>query len=163
MWQFLGRFLRKLDLWCYRRKIEQALALFRRGEVRRDGLTADHACSRLEIRWRARDIHPWDRHCAEDEREALFAEQALADTEVAVLRLFERLPQIDVIELSVLEPTSEALIVTGTVHRSALNATRPPLLSVGMRLRELGITYRFAARDGRASNASDPAGELCVR
>ena len=93
----------------------------------------------------------------------LFAEQALADTEAAVYRLFERLPQIDVIELSVLEPTSEALIATGTVHRSALNATRSPSLSAGMRLRELGITYRFAARDRRASNAHDAAGQLCVR
>ena len=87
----------------------------------------------------------------------------MADTEAAVLRLFEKLPQIDVIELSVLEPSSDALIASGTVHRSALNATQPPLLSVGMRLRELGITYRFAARDRRASNAHDAAGELCVR
>ncbi|HTT18720.1 MAG TPA: hypothetical protein VMG82_07240 [Candidatus Sulfotelmatobacter sp.] len=88
MWQFLARHLRKLDLWHYRRNVRQALALFRRGEVRRDGLTADYVCNRLEIRWRARDIHPWDRYPAQDEREALFAEQALTDTEAAVLRLF---------------------------------------------------------------------------
>jgi hypothetical protein len=163
MWQLLSRCAWKLGVRSYRRKIRQALALYGRSEVRRDGLAADHVCSRLEIRWRARDIHPWDRHCTRDEREALFIEQALADTEAAVLRLFERLPHIDVIELGVLEPTSEVLIVSGTVHRPAPNATRPPLLSVGMRLRELGITYRFAARDRRASNAHDVAGEFCVR
>ena len=163
MWQLLGRCTCMLSLLLYRRKIRQALSLHRRGEVRRDGLAADHVCSRLEIRWRARNIHPWDRHRTREESEALFVEQALADTEAAVHRLFERLPHIDVIELSVLEPASEALIASGTVHRSALNATRPPLLSVGMRLRELGITYRFAARDRRVSGARDAAGELCVR
>jgi hypothetical protein len=147
MWRYSVIFLRKLNLWCYRGEIVQALALYRRGEVRRDGLTADHVRSRLKIRWRARGIHPRDRYRARDEREALFVEQALTDTEAAVLRLFERLPQVDVIEVSILEPTSGALIATGTVHRSALNATRPPLLSVGMRLRELGIAYCFAARD----------------
>ena len=124
-------------------------------------LNTNHVCCRLEIRWRARNVHPWDRQCTRDEREALFAEQALADTEAAVHRLFKRLPYIDVIDLSVLDPISDALIATGTVHRLELKNTQ--LLSVRMRLRELGIKYRFAARDRSVSNANDPAGDLCLR
>jgi hypothetical protein len=152
MWRQLQSLLRKPALWRYERKIRKALALHLRGEVRRDGLTLDNVSSHLEIRWRARDIHPWDRHLARYEREVKFAEQALADTEAAILRLFEKLPQIDVIELSVLEPKSETLIAAGTVHRSDLHAARPRLLSVGMRLREVGITYRFAPHEN-----TDPA------
>src|SRR5271170_7443512 len=110
MWRPLKSFLRKSDLWRYHRRIKQALALHLRGEVRSDGLSLDNVCSHLEIRWRARDIHPWDRHLAKYEKEVMFAEQALADTEAAVVRLLERLPQIDVIDLSVVEPASETVI-----------------------------------------------------
>jgi hypothetical protein len=92
----------------------------------------------------------------------MFAEQALADTEAAVLRLFEKLPEVDVIELSVLEPKSETLIAAGTVHRSDLNENRPHMLSVGMRLREVGVRCHFAAPDGGAT-ASAPIADLCSR
>jgi hypothetical protein len=163
MWWPLRRIFHKLNLRLYRRRIYRALALNLRGEARKDGLTVDNVSSRLEIRWRARDIHPWDRHRARDEREVMFAEQALTDTEAAVDRLFERLPEIDVIELSVLEPTSEVLIATGTVHRSDLNAVRPHLLSVGMRLREVGIKYCFAISEKRDSTGNIPVGDLCAR
>jgi hypothetical protein len=163
MWRPLKSFLRKSDLWRYHRRIKQALALHLRGEVRRDGLAVDTVSSHLEIRWRARDIHPWDRHLARYEREVIFAEQALADTEAAVARLFERLPEVDVIELSVLEPKSETLIAAGTVHRSDLYAARPHLLSVGMRLREIGVKYHFAAPGQRDSTANAPIADLCVR
>jgi len=163
MWRLLQSFLGKPDHWRYHRKIRRALALHLRGEGRRDGLTLDDVTSRLEIRWRARDIHPWDRHLLRYEREVRFAEQALADTEAAVVRLFERLPEVDVIELSVLEPKSETLIAAGTVHRSDMNAARPHLLSVGMRLREVGITYRFAPNEKVDSSGNVPIADLCVR
>jgi hypothetical protein len=165
MWHPLQSFLRKSDLWRYHRRIKHALALHLRGEARRDGLTVDTVSSRLEIRWRARDIHPWDRDCGLDryKREVIFAEQALADTEAAVGRLFERLPEVDVIELRVLEPKSETLIAAGTVHRSDLYAPRPRLISVGMRLREIGVNYHFAAPGERESTADAPIGDLCAR
>jgi len=163
MLRLLKSLLRKPNLWRYHRRIKQALALHLHGEARRDGLTVDNVSSHLEIRWRARDVHPWDRHLARFEKEVLFAEQALADTEAAVFRLFERLPEVDVIELSVLEPKSETLIATGTVHRSDLNAPRPHLLSIGMRLREVGITYRFAPLENIDSSADVPMGDLCAR
>ncbi|HVA69081.1 MAG TPA: hypothetical protein VNF45_07180 [Candidatus Binataceae bacterium] len=36
-------------------------------------------CSRLEIEWRARDIHPWDSGVALERRAAMFVEQSLSD------------------------------------------------------------------------------------
>jgi hypothetical protein len=163
MWRPWQVVLRKLDLWRYHNRIKQALALHLRGEARKDGLTMDNVSSHLEIRWRARDIHPWDRHLARYKREVMFAEQALADTEAAVGRLFERLPEVDVIELSVLEPKSETLIAAGTVHRSDLYAPRPHLLSVGMRLREVGVRYHFAVPEKGDSGATAAVGDLCAR
>jgi hypothetical protein len=160
--QLIKRCLHELELLFYRHKVTDALALHRRGEVRKDGLTIDDVCSRLEIRWRARDIHPWDRDLPTYEREIVFAEQTLVDTEVAIVRLFERLPHVDVIEISVLEPMSETVIAEGTVCRSHLQADRPYLLSVGMRLRELGMRYRFAAPEKRDSEEMASAAELCV-
>jgi hypothetical protein len=146
--------LRKLDLWRYQGRIKQALALHLRGEARRDGLTVNNVSSRLEIRLRARDIHPWDRDLARYEREMMFAEQALADTEAVVHRLFENLPEVNVIEINVTEPESETLIAAGTVHRSDINAARRNLLSVGMRLREIGVEYHFATQCERDSTAN---------
>jgi hypothetical protein len=93
----------------------------------------------------------------------MFAEQALDDTEAAVFRLFERLPEVDVIELSVLGPRSEILIAAGTVHRSDLDDARPYLLSVGMRLREVGVRYRFALPEKADPTTSAPMADLCAR
>jgi len=76
---------RQLDLWRFRRNVGDTLALHRRGEVRNDGLKLDGVSSHLEIRWRAREIHPWDRDLLRGGRkQAAFAEQALADTEAAI-------------------------------------------------------------------------------
>jgi hypothetical protein len=153
-----------LDLWRFRHSVEDALALHRRGEVRSDGLKLDGMSSHLEIRWHAREIHPWDRDLLRGSRkQAAFAEQALADTEAAILRLFEKLPHVDVIELSVLEPASEKLLAAGTVHRTDVRARRAHLLSVGMRLRDIGVQYNLAAPEMHQPPALVPASELCTR
>lgn len=143
MWRFLETYVGNLDLRRYQRSLNRALALHLRGEVRRDGLTLTKACNRLEIQWRARDIHPWDRDDPPERHALLFAEQMLADTEAAIFRLFEALPQVDVIKLSVIGRGSEPPIISGTVHRSTLSAARRGLMSVGMRLRDLGVGYHF--------------------
>jgi len=145
MWPILRRLAREFSLSCYRHSIDAALALHRRGEVRTDGLSVENACLRLEISWHARDVHPWDRDLPVNEKQTEFTEQALADTEAALLRIFERRPEIDVIDLTVLHPKSQAVMAAGTVHRSDLNAARPHLLSVNMRLRQLGVTCRFGS------------------
>jgi hypothetical protein len=86
---------------------------------------------RLDIAWRTRDIHPWDRDDPPEKKAALFVQQCLEDTDAAITRLFDTLPQVDIIHLKVLEGTSEKIIMAGTVHRSS-SATSGP--SVRMRL-----------------------------
>jgi hypothetical protein len=107
--------------------------------VRSDGLKLKSVNNRLEIEWCARDIHPWDRHDPPDRRATLFVRQCLNDTDAAITRLFETLPQVDVIAVRVLEPVTEDVIVAGTVRRSALAPNT--VLSAGMRLWQRGITY----------------------
>jgi hypothetical protein len=143
MWQILKNCLHGLKLRMYRGRIGRVLARIGRGDVRRDGLRLNRICNRLEIQWRARDIHPWDRSLPLESSAAALVEQTLADTEAAIARLFEALPQVDVIDLTVLGPASETTVLAGTVHRSVLTDSRR-LLSVRMRLRELGVDYRLS-------------------
>ncbi len=136
--------LRKLDGNRYRRDVKRALALHLRGEVRSDGLNPINITTQLQIEWRARDVHPWDRALLpRAQRAAAFVEQALADTEATISRLFEALPQVDVISLRVLDRTSETVIISGTVSRIDA-AVRDESLSIGMRLLYLGLSYHSA-------------------
>jgi hypothetical protein len=165
MLHFLTTLLRKLDGLRYQRSIERALALHSRGEIRSDGLGATNLATQLQIEWRARGIHPWDRGLvAPAQRAAAFVEQSLADTEAAICRLFEALPQVDVIALRVLDRTSETVIISGTVSRLAVSA-RDQNLSTGMRLLYLGLTYHsagslFEPLEDRRSAPAEDAGEL---
>ncbi len=138
MLKLLETYLRKHG-W-YRRRIEQALNLERRGEARKDGLQLCAMRHRLEIRWQARNVHPWDRHLPRDVRHARFIEQALMDTEAAIARLFEASPELDVMDLCVTHPESDATMLSGTVQRSDFqNAGSSP--SVRMRLMEMGVMF----------------------
>src|ERR1700676_3415712 len=139
MWRRLANMIQRLDSLRYRRRIERALALHLRREVRSDGLKLKKLCNRLEIEWWARDIHPWDRHDPPDRRAWLFSRQSLADTEAAITRLFQALPHVDVLDLTVLERNSASVIMAGTVERSAVQPDAE--LSVGMRLWKRGITF----------------------
>jgi hypothetical protein len=153
MWRRMAKLIQKR----YRRKIERALALHLRGEVRRDGLKLKKLSNRLEIEWWARDIHPWDCNDSPDRRAWLFFRQCLADTEAAVTRLFQALPQVDVIALTVLERNSESVILSGTVDRCA--AEPDAELSVGMRLWQRGIMYHS---DGSRFEPLGPSDDLDV-
>lgn len=144
MWELLENYLRKHG-W-YRRRIEQALELERRGEVRKDGLQLGAMQHRLEIRWRARSVHPWDRHLPREARHARFIEQALIDTEAAIARLFEALPEIDLIDLCVTARESEATMLSGTVYRSDFRNVRS-FPSVRMRLAEMGLNFESLEMD----------------
>ena len=142
MWRIPSTCLSRWKLRRYRRLIENVLAKDC-GTARCDGLRLSKFSSRLEICWRARDIHPWDRNRPLERRAALFVEQSLADTEGVITRLFDSLPQLVVIDLAVREPESEENMLAGTVLRSAWMSSRR-LLSVQMRLREQGVDYRLA-------------------
>jgi hypothetical protein len=120
--------------------IENALALQRRGEMRPDGLTPIKISQVLEVEWRARGIHPWDRHRTESRAEYLFREQCYADTDAALVRLFQSLPDVDVICFRVLGQDSDDEIVAGLVTRAAMRqadssaSARTRLWQMGIRL-----------------------------
>lgn len=154
----LKRLLHRIGRHRYRRGLERALALHLRGEARNDGLEAASIATRLDVQWRARDIHPWDRKLLSPaRRETAFVEQALADTEAAIYRLFDALPQVDTIALRVFDRESEHVILAGTVARPSA-ADRDRNLSIGMRLRYLGVTYDSAgARFEALENYESPA------
>lgn len=144
MLQVVESLLQKLGAYWYQRSIQRALALHLRGEVRRDGLTLHAATTHLDIEWHAREIHPWDRPLLSPSQKAsAFVEQALADTEAAIDRLFAALPQLGIITLRVREQNSERLIMSGTVQRSDALA-RDRSLSIGMRLKYIGVMYHSA-------------------
>jgi len=141
MLQILETFLGRLNAYLHRRGIERAIALNLRGEVRRHGLTDLRIVNHLEVDWRARGIHPWDHELIPPSgRGAAFVTQALADTEAAISRLFASLPDLDVITLKVFDHASDEVIMSGSVLRSSI-AARNEMLSVGMRLINLGIMF----------------------
>lgn len=118
-------------------RVMRALALNRRGEARRDTLSLSRFNNRLEIEWRAREVHPWDRDLPPARIAQLFAEQCLDDTHAALERLFSALPEIDIIEFKVMHPVSGMLIMAGDVTRLEIRAVKAH--SSGMRLIETCI------------------------
>ena len=143
MWRVLQASLRRLQGRRDLRRVRSVLEQVGRGEARRDGLRLNKICNRLEIQWRARNLHAWDGDLPLERRAPLFVEQTLADTEAVIMRLFEALPQVDAIDLTVLEPESDHTMLVGTVSRSVVTGHRRPL-SVKMRLSELGVQFRLA-------------------
>jgi hypothetical protein len=143
MWRFFKNHLDRFLHYRYRSRIAHVLKQAGRGEVRCDGLRLQKLSGRLEIQWQARDVHPWDRDDPAEKRAPAFVQQALADTESVISKLFETLPEVDVIDLKVIEPGSAGTIIEGTVERSAWSE-KQPLRSVKMRLKGLGVHYRFS-------------------
>jgi hypothetical protein len=96
--------------------------------------------TQLQVEWCARDVHPWDRDLPANRRNELFLEQCRHDTLVAVQRLFERLGEVDVIEIRVVEPQPSArTLLAGTVSRHDLTAVTTRHRSSRMRLKLIGI------------------------
>lgn len=125
----------------FQRSIHAALNLQKRGEARTDGLKLRSVCTRMEVTWSAREIHPWDRQDSPERKAARFVHQAFQDAEEAIVRLFKARPEVDVITVSVLEGDSGKVIMAGTVHRSSLVETAS---SVKMRLMNWGIRFVLA-------------------
>jgi hypothetical protein len=123
------------------RKVERALALKKRGGVRSDSLRLTAAKTTLQIEWLARALHPWDRDMPEARAEPRFSQQCLSDANTAIDRLFSEIPVLDEIEIRVRRDPSRPPILAGTVRRDSLNTRHH--LSIGMRLRAIGITFRM--------------------
>jgi hypothetical protein len=123
------------------RRVMTALALNQRGEARPDGLALNRFEHWLDIEWRARDVHPWDRDLSAARIARLFVGQCLNDTSAALDRLFSEVPEIDVVQFKVTHPTSGAPILSGSISRSEVRTLK--VSSSGMKLKQLGVTYRL--------------------
>jgi hypothetical protein len=122
--------------WTARR----ALALAPRGAVPNDVLVVTNlSIPPLQIEWRARDLHPWDRDLSLALQTELFHGQALQDTEAALRRLFSVFPDMEQIVFRVLEPAApNRLIAAGNIARGEFDAAdRFP--SLRMRLYMMGV------------------------
>ena len=124
------------------RKIQRALALNQRGEVRSDGLQMTAAKTTLRIDWLARAIHPWDRDLPPERAERLFSQQCLDDANAAISRLFAEIPVLDSIEVRVRRDILRPPILEGTVYRASLSSN--DYASTGMRLRAIGLRFRMS-------------------
>jgi hypothetical protein len=95
---------------------------------------------RLHVDWFAREVHPWDHDLPLERQAELFAEQCLEDVDAAIFRLFEELPEVGVIDMSVFDRGSNTKIIKDVVSRE--NARTSEGLSLGMRLNAIGVNYR---------------------
>ena len=126
----------------------KALALAPRGGVRHDVLVinqlSNNPVQQLRIEWCARDVHPWDQDLPPLDQAELFCQQALHDTEAAILRLFQMLPGIHQVDFRVLDPkASNRVILAGNVERDEIPAARR-LQSIKMRLMMMGVRFLMA-------------------
>jgi hypothetical protein len=124
------------------RRVEWALALGKRGEVRADGLSLVSSRNQLVIEWHAREVHPWDRDLPVGQAADRFVQQCFEDVDAAIGRLFRALPQVDEIELKVTDKGTDQPIMRGTVTRQ--DAGHISAASVRMKLKFMGISYRLS-------------------
>jgi len=130
------------------RLARKALALAPRGCVRNDVLVVSKvnkvSDQELQIEWWGRDVHPWDRDLPPSRQDELFSQQALQDTESAVLRLFQKLPDINQIDFRALAPSAaHRVILAGMVERDdIIDACRSQ--SIKMRLMMMGVRFLMA-------------------
>jgi hypothetical protein len=117
---------------------QDALALNRRGEARRDGLELISASQSLDVSWTARGLHPWDRSQSSLDRDRLFTEQCYADTDAALQRLFVEFPEVDAIRFRVLHPESNEQMLAGSVARS-MATPQAADVSARTRLWQMGV------------------------
>jgi hypothetical protein len=119
--------------------VSRALSLRPRGAIGNDGLVVQNLSARLRVQLLARPIHPWDRDRPAGERSELFVQQCLEDVSTAIPNLFCSMPEIDEMEVTVLDPRRKSAIIAGIVKRS--DALASNCLSAGMRLRAMGLAY----------------------
>jgi hypothetical protein len=122
-------------------RVRRALALHRRGEVRTDGLELTAVRTTMRVEWVAREIHPWDRNIRRERRERFFTQQCLDDTAAAIGRLFEKMPDLNTLEIRVLREASGPLLLAGVVNRDQIKPVAN--LAPGMKLKTLGIRFQI--------------------
>jgi hypothetical protein len=119
--------------------VSRALSLRPRGAVGNDGLVVLNLSARLKVQLLARPIHPWDRDRPANERDELFVQQCLEDVSTAIPKLFRSMPEIEEMEITVLDPRDNRAIIAGAVTRSDALASNS--LPAGMKLKAMGLAY----------------------
>jgi hypothetical protein len=122
-------------------EVTRSLRLQPRGAVAHDELRLGALSCRLRVECRARDVHPWDRDLPEHRQAQRFAQQCLHDVDTAIARLFERVPEMQVLELVVRAPRSGAVIMSGVIHR--VDLPEASHLALEMKLRTIGMKYQL--------------------
>jgi hypothetical protein len=124
---------------------KKALAIVSRGAVPNDVLELGKiSIHQLQLEWRARDIHPWDRDIPFEQQEHQFCDMALQDTELALVGLFEKLPYVEQIDFRVFEPgASDRVIIAGCVEREEFMSAQFSQ-SIRMRLKMMGVRFNTA-------------------
>jgi hypothetical protein len=147
-----------------RNSIERALAINRQ-QVRPDGLQIATTSFRCAISWRARDVHPWDCDLTGERRALRLMEQTLSDTEAALEGLFATLPEVDEIDMRVLEGGAGkcGTLMSGSISRGDFEKCHPA--STAMRLRLVGVKYnligsRFEPLAHSSLEAATPEGGI---
>jgi hypothetical protein len=130
---FVARLTARMSRFC----LHQALTLPPRGGVKNDGLHIENLSQQLCVEWNARGIHPWDLDAAYEAKTVKFVEQFLADTEAAIDRIFQALPQINEIAVTVRKPDTGEVLAEGTVER--VSKEKQVLASARMRLLARGM------------------------
>ena len=126
-----------------RRIAAKALTLPSRRFFAPDQPRLNRVSGQLQVEWLARDVLPFARNPDEQRQEQLFCQQTLSDTCAVIVRLFALLPEIERLDVRVVQPWSpKTLILAGTVTRQDVLASRP-LSSPGTRLQSMGIRYRL--------------------
>jgi hypothetical protein len=125
-----------------RNRVIKALTLARRAAVPDDGPRIRKMSVALRLEWYARDIHPWDCDLPAERRAELFTAALMAETIAAIRQTFERLAEVDEVEIRVLAPNEpdkpDKTVLTGTVCRDDLSAAQA-CPSPAMSLKLLGI------------------------
>ena len=123
------------------RPVTKALALTPRGFIPNDVPSLRELSGQLRVVWHARRIAPWDLHLPSARQAVLFSDLTMRDTDAAIRRLFEELPEIHSLEVQVLEPVpAHRPLIAGTVLRDEALAVIS-LTSPGMRLKMMGVRY----------------------
>jgi hypothetical protein len=141
--QLPARFLQRLRRARGRlsRPVTKALALTPRGFIPNDVPSLRELSGQLRVVWHARRVAPWDRHLPSARQAALFSDLTMRDTDAAIRRLFEELPEVHSLEVQVLEPVpANRPLITGTVLRDEALAVLS-LASPRMRLKMMGVRY----------------------
>lgn len=138
MFWFVRVFIARLAALTSRYCLRLALTPPARGGVRNDRLHVKSVRQRLEVEWNARGIHPWDRDEGDEVATVKFLDQFLADTEGAIDRIFQVLPGVNEIAVTVRKPDTGEVIAAGTVDRGprekqAMPSARMRLLARGMK------------------------------